>query len=78
MAISSGSGLPMAEGGRGRRTPILGVLAYVLVPGERRKRASGHFRRAGLEALKGIGELSRPEGRRPGTETERREHIEIE
>ncbi len=66
----------MAEGGR--RIPILGILAYVLVPGERRKRATGHFRRAGLEVLKGVGELARPEGRRPSTETELRGRIEIE
>jgi hypothetical protein len=66
----------MAEGGR--RTPILGILAYVLVPGERRKRATGHFRRAGFEVLKGVGELARPDGRDPGRATERREHIDIE
>jgi hypothetical protein len=66
----------MAEGKR--RATILGVLAYVLVPGERRKRATEHFRRAGLEALKGVGELARLDGRRPGSGTERREHIDIE
>ena len=49
----------------------------MLVPGERRKRATRHFRRAGLEVLRGVGELARPEGRRPGIETERRERIEI-
>lgn len=43
---------------------LLGVLAYVLVAGERRKRATGHFRRAGLEVLRGVGELARPEGRK--------------
>ena len=58
---------------------MLGVLAYVLVPGERRRRATGHFRRAGLEVLKGVGELARPDGRgRPGADTDRRERIEIE
>ena len=68
----------MAKRRRARRAPILGVLAYVLVPGERRKRATGHFRRAGLEALRGVGELARPDGRRPGAEREFRERIEIE
>ena len=63
--------------GRRRRTPILGVLAYVLVPGERRRRAAGHFRRAGLEAVRGVGELARPEGRRGDGKPERRERIEI-
>ena len=68
----------MTDGRRGRRRPILGVLAYVLVPGERRKRAAGHFRRAGLEALRGVGELARPEGWGKRGEPERRERIEIE
>ena len=68
----------MTDGRRGRRRPILGVLAYVLVPGERRKLAAGHFRRAGLEALRGVGELARPEGRGKRGEPERRERIEIE
>ena len=58
---------------------MLGVLAYVLVPGERRRRATGHFRRAGLEVLKGVGELGRSDGRgRLGADTDRRERIEIE
>ena len=34
------------------------MIAYVLVPGERRVRAARHFRKAGLETLKGIGELA--------------------
>lgn len=68
----------MAEGRRGRRAPILGVLAYVLVPGERRRRATGHFRRAGFEVLRGVGELARPNGGRSAPETERRESIHIE
>jgi hypothetical protein len=45
----------------------------VLVPGERRRRAAGHFRRAGFETLRGVGELARPES----GETGRRERIEI-
>ncbi len=70
----------MTEGRRERRAPILGVLAYLLVPGERRRRATGHFRRAGFEVLKGVGELARADGRRggPGAEPERRESIDIE
>ena len=56
----------------------MGVAAYVLVPGERRRRAAGHFRRAGFEVLRGVGELARP-GRPPEDgETGRRERIEIE
>ena len=61
-----------------RRRSMLGVVAYVLVPGERRRRAAGHFRRAGFEVLRGAGELARL-GRPPeGGETGRRERIEIE
>jgi len=51
-------------------------VAYVLVSGERRRRAAGHFRRAGLEVLRGTRELARPE--KPPEETARRERIEIE
>ena len=65
------------EPGRRRRS-VLGVLAYVLVPGERRRRAAGHFRRAGLEVLRGVGELTRPERPPDGGEAGRRERIEIE
>ncbi|MDP9458421.1 MAG: hypothetical protein M3Q60_22185 [Actinomycetota bacterium] len=54
----------MSDGRRRRRPTLLGVLAYVLVAGERRKRATGHFRRAGLEVLRGVGEFARPEGRK--------------
>ena len=67
----------MATPPSGQRS-ALGVLAYVLVPGERRKRAAGHFRRAGLEVLLGARELARL-GR--GAEPEppvSRERIEIE
>jgi hypothetical protein len=60
----------------GRRGSLLGVVAYVLVPGERRRRAAGHFRRAGLEAFRGVRELARPE--KPPEEAGRRERIEIE
>jgi len=64
--------------GEERRKGLLGVLAYALVPGERRVRAAGHFRKAGFEALKGVGALMRPEGPDEPKETARRERIEIE
>jgi len=61
-----------------RKGSLLGVVAYMLVPGERRVRAARHFRRAGFETLKGIGELVRPE-RQPGAPgSTGRERIEIE
>ncbi len=66
----------MAEQKR-RRGTLLGVIAYVLVPGERRVRASRHFRRAGVEALRGVGALAIPE-RRPEDGPSGRERIEIE
>jgi hypothetical protein len=65
---------------RGRS--LLGVVAYLLVPGERRRRATGHFRLAGFEVLRGARALARPERMLEGVETgrrgERRERIEIE
>lgn len=67
---------------RNRRRPsLLGVAAYLLVPGERRVRAAGHFRRAGFEVLRGVGALA-PTGR-GGTSggdagTPRRERIEVD
>ena len=64
------------ERGSGRRS-LLGVVAYVLVPGERRRRAAGHFRRAGLEVLRGTRELERPE-KTPEEGPARRERIDIE
>jgi hypothetical protein len=60
-----------------RRYPLLGLVAYALVPGERRVRAARHFRRAGVEVLRGVGALVTPE-RRPGRESSGRERIEIE
>jgi hypothetical protein len=61
-----------------RRYPLLGLVAYLLVPGERRVRAARHFRRAGVEVLRGAGALVTPE-RKPEEEASgRREHIEIE
>ncbi len=58
------------------RDGLLGVIAYVAVPGERRKEAAVHFRRAGFEALKGVAALARPEAGR-GKEEPTRERIEI-
>jgi len=61
-----------------RKGSLLGIVAYALVPGERRVRAAGHFRKAGFEALKGIGALMRPDGPGEPKEAARRERIEIE
>ena len=56
---------------------MLGLAAYLLVPGERRVRALGHFRRAGIEVLRGVGSFVTPA---KGTQEEApgRERIEIE
>jgi hypothetical protein len=59
------------------RYPLLGLVAYALVPGERRVRAARHFRRAGVEALRGVGALAIPV-RRPEDGPSGRERIEIE
>lgn len=56
----------------------MGVAAYVLVPGERRRKAAGHFRRAGFEALRGVGALVRPENRSEGASEKPRERIEVD
>jgi hypothetical protein len=61
-----------------RRGSLLGVVAYVLVPGERRVQAAKHFRKAGLETLKGFGELARPGGQSGPAGPANRERIEIE
>ena len=60
-----------------RRYPLLGLLAYVLVPGERRVRATAHFRRAGIEALRGVGSLATPQ-KGPEAGASERVHIEID
>jgi hypothetical protein len=65
------------ESGRRRRS-ALGVVAYLLVPGERRRRAATHFRRAGFEAVKGVGALMQPEGPPEGAAAQSRQRIEIE
>jgi hypothetical protein len=61
-----------------RKGTLLGVIAYVLVPGERRVRAAGHFRKAGFETLKGVGALVRPEKSQAPSGPVSRERIEIE
>ncbi|MEJ7815445.1 MAG: hypothetical protein WKF53_09745 [Rubrobacter sp.] len=63
---------------RPRRGALLAVIAYVLVPGERRVRAAGHFRKAGFETLKGVGALVRPEKSQESSGPASRERIEIE
>jgi hypothetical protein len=60
-----------------RRYPLLGLAAYLLVPGERRARAARHFRRAGVEVLRGAGALVAPE-RSQQDEASGRERIEID
>lgn len=60
-----------------RRYPLLGLVAYALVPGERRARAATHFRRAGLEVFKGVGALVIPE-RKGGGAVSGRERIELD
>ena len=57
---------------------MLGVIAYVAVPGERRKRAAVHFRRAGFEALKGVAALARPGADGDGRDEPPRERIEVQ
>jgi hypothetical protein len=56
---------------------LLGVIAYVAVPGERRKKAAVHFRRAGFEALKGVAALARPDTAGGDKEGPTRERIEV-
>ena len=63
---------------RQRKGSLLGVVAYVLVPGERRARAARHFKKAGFETLKGFGALARPEGQPEASGPADRERIEIE
>jgi hypothetical protein len=67
----------MAEEKR-RKGTLLGVIAYVLVPGERRVRAARHFRKAGFEMMRGVAELARPEGSQASSGPSSRERIEIE
>jgi hypothetical protein len=59
------------------RGSLLGVLAYVVVPGERRRKAATHFRRAGIEAVKGAVALLMPEASSRPTASAERQRIEI-
>ena len=68
----------MTEDSGKRRSNLLGVVAYALVPGERRVRAARHFRKAGFEALRGVGALMRPERPAEQDAAVRRERIQIE
>ena len=61
-----------------KKGSLLGAVAYLLLPGERRGRAAGHFRKAGFEALKGVGALARPEKPSEEKPATRRQKIEIE
>jgi hypothetical protein len=61
-----------------RKGSLLGAVAYLLVPGERRVRAAGHFRKAGFEALKGVGALARSEKPPEDAPTTQRQKIEID
>lgn len=63
---------------RREKGSLLGAVAYLLVPGERRKRAAGHFRKAGFEALRGVAALARSGQPSGSSDTPRRERIEIE
>ena len=67
----------MAEDER-RKGSLLGLVAYVMVPGERRARAARHFRKAGFETLKGFGALVGPETQQDSSRSANREIIEIE
>ena len=60
-----------------KRHPLLGLAAYLLVPGERRVQAARHFSRAGIEVLRGVGSLVAPRDK-PEQESSGRERIEIE
>lgn len=63
---------------RRRKGSLLGAVAYLLVPGERRMEAGVHFRRAGFEALRGAGALVKPGPPTADAEEPRRERIEIQ
>ncbi|CAN5711933.1 hypothetical protein BH24ACT20_BH24ACT20_05390 [soil metagenome] len=61
-----------------KKGSLIGAVAYLLVPGERRVRAAGHFRKAGFEALRGVGALARPEKPPEDAPSTRRQKIDIE
>jgi hypothetical protein len=60
-----------------KRYPLLGVAAYLLVPGERRVRAARHFSRAAVEVLRGVGSLVTPQNK-PDEGSSGRQRIEID
>jgi hypothetical protein len=60
-----------------KRYPLLGLAAYLLVPGERRVRAAKHFNRAGIEVLRGVGSLVTPQNK-TDQDSSGRERIEID
>lgn len=68
----------MARPERRARGSLLGAVAYILVPGERRKQAAGHFRKAGFEALRGVAALAKPVKSSEAPEAPQRQRIEIE
>ena len=61
-----------------REGSLIGAVAYILVPGERRKEAAGHFRKAGFEALRGVAALAKPGKTRELSVSSQRQRIEIE
>ncbi|MGH3086838.1 MAG: hypothetical protein ACRDSJ_05905 [Rubrobacteraceae bacterium] len=61
-----------------KKYPLLGAAAYILVPGERRKKAVGHFRKAGFEAARGLGALVMPEKASEKDEKQARQRINID
>ncbi len=67
----------MSEPGN-KKGSLLGAAAYLLIPGERRVKAAGHFRKAGFEALKGVGALARREEPLEEQSSRRRQSIEID
>ncbi len=68
----------MHDPGRREGGSVIGAVAYILVPGERRKKAAGHFRKAGFEALRGVAALAKPEKTQDSSTASQRQRIEIE
>jgi hypothetical protein len=69
----------MSDPSQGRRKgSLIGAAAYLLVPGERRVKAAGHFRKAGFEALRGVGALTRRELQPEDQQSTRRQNIQID
>ncbi len=68
----------MHDPGRREGGSVIGAVAYILVPGERRKKAAGHFRKAGFEALRGVAALAKPEKPAESSTAPQRQRIEVE